>query len=149
MSRPERSAPASRSLARPVEIDLASWLWILGGVLGTVSSVAGSVDQFTHLDRREMSWPDLGIGVGITVVVVALSVLVGLRMRGGCDWARQVVLVLALLGLVALAWSAYQGFRFVSVWSLLSMLPGLAAGAVLMLPAARAWFSRPAGPAVE
>lgn len=131
--------PAS---SRPIEVDRAFWLWIASVLFATVQSVIESIEQFVRLNRQQESWFDLTLSMALALLWLAVTILVGLRMRHGRNWARAVIVGLTALDVAGLVWSAYYGFRFTSAWSVVNPVLDLVVVVLLFRPAARAWFAR-------
>ncbi|HSO90023.1 MAG TPA: hypothetical protein VLR70_02620 [Arthrobacter sp.] len=124
----------------PVELKVAYWIWIIGGLLGLLVGVVGLFGAFVLLAVV----PGLGFIV-LLLVLVALAlagaqVILAMKMKEGLEWARFALTIVAGISLLLaiLNTSAAEG-RGAGSWPGFTI--SLVAAVLMWLPNSQAWFA--------
>jgi hypothetical protein len=150
---------------RPVDVTKAFVLWLasvavsLVGQLLAYPAASGMVREAVARGAESSGTPipaadletiirvGLAVGVALIVVLSAVWVLVGFKLRAGRNWARVLITVVTVLGVISMLATA-DGFS--SLAAILALGQNLLAIAVVVYvyrPESSAYFSKPkAGP---
>lgn len=162
MSMPSGEFGQAATGPRPREVDASFWLWVASFVLGVISLLYFLTDFDTIRDtaleeaRRQLhrqpgagvtgqqldaiATAGLVIGAVIGVALTALQLLFAFLMRAGRNWARIVLAVFGVLGVLSGLYSTSSEAGAQSVLSVVSLLVVLGALVTMFLPGANPWF---------
>ncbi len=145
-------------VAAPDDVQKSFMLWLVSigiGVLGAIVGIAFA-DRDKAIDEAMKNGSDLtrdqasslvnGILVGtvvIVLIILALELFFVFKMRAGKNWARIVLTVLGVLGILSALYGLTAGLTFGVLLNLISMLVVIAAIVFMFKPAASAYFSQP------
>ena len=124
----------------PIELKIAYWIWLIGGLLGLLGGVVGLFGAFVLLAVV----PGLGFVVLLLVLVaLALSgaqVVLAMKLKEGHEWARFALTIVAGVSLLLaiLNTSAADG-RGAGSWP--SFTISLVAVVLMWLPNSQSWFA--------
>ena len=124
----------------PIELKIAYWIWLIGGLLGLLGGVVGLFGAFVLLAVV----PGLGFVVLLLVLVaLALSlaqVILAMKLKEGHEWARFALTIVAGVSLLLaiLNTSAADG-RGAGSWP--SFTISLVAVVLMWLPNSQSWFA--------
>ena len=124
----------------PVELKIAYWIWLIGGLLGLLGGVVGLFGAFVLLAVV----PGLGFVVLLLVLVaLALSgaqVILAMKMKEGREWARFALTIVAGISLLlAILNSSAADGRGAGSWP--SFTISLVAVVLMWLPNSQSWFA--------
>lgn len=138
----------------PDDVDKAWKLWLTSIVVGLLGTVVGLL--FTDRDALKQDLLEQGnapsdVDTIVTATVVTIAV-VGLiilalqlffvfKMRAGRNWARIVLTVLGVIGVLSSVFTLTQGSGLAAVVNLVSAVVVVAAIVFMYRPAASAYFS--------
>ena len=84
----------------PIELKVAYWIWLIGGLLGLLGGVIGLFGSFVLLAVA----PGLGFVVLLLVLVAlalaAAQVILAMKMKEGREWARFALTIVAGISLL-------------------------------------------------
>lgn len=156
-------------LARPRAVTVAFWCWMLGGLLAAVVSALGAVRlepmrvEFVRLAREtdpaatadtidQVAMASVLVVLGTGALVGVFAVLLAGAVRKGRNWARVLLVMVALVAFVHTAFvassvtSAMLGdLRGLVIGGLVVSTALVLCGAVAMFLGTKVWFHRPDG----
>ncbi|WP_127783445.1 hypothetical protein [Rhodococcus sp. X156] len=151
---PGSNDPGQQPRTVPADVDKAWKLWLASIVIGLIGTVVGLLatdrDKLKQDLIAEGSAPaDVDAVVNATVVsiavigliILALQLLFVFKMRAGRNWARIVLTVLGVVGVLSSVFSLSQGSGLAAVVNLVSAVVVVAAIVLMYRPAAKAYFS--------
>lgn len=148
----------TRTVVAPPDVQNAFRLWQVAIVIGVLGVVAGLVftdrdalirkamdsnATLTHDQASTAITVALIVGAVIALVILGLELLFVFKMRAGRNWARILLTVLGVLGILSGLYGLTVGFTLGSVLNLISIVVVIAAIVFMFKPAARAYFSPP------
>lgn len=166
------SAPPMAALidqARPRAVTIAFWCWMIGGLMAAVSSALGALRlepmrvEFVRLARDtdpaasadtidQVAMASVLVVLGTGALVGVFAVLLAGAVRAGRNWARVLLVVVALIAFVHTAFvassvtSAMLGdLRGPVIGGLLGSTALILCGTVSVFVGTKAWFRRPVG----
>lgn len=129
----------------PTTVKVAFWIFLLGALLDIALSIIGvagssfiaaaggaSGDSSVALGGTALLWISIG---QLALTVIQLIVL--WKMKAGKNWARILITVFEVLGLLVL-------FSGPSIWTVISVVIGLVAVVLMWLPASNDYFRKTA-----
>ncbi len=144
-------------VAAPDDVQKSFMLWLVSIGIGVLGAIVGIVfaDRDKAIDEAMKNGSDLTrdqasslvngilVGTAVTVLIIlALELFFVFKMRAGKNWARIVLTVLGVLGILSALYGLTAGLTFGVVLNLISMLVVIAAIVFMFKPAASAYFSR-------
>jgi len=129
--------------ARPATVTASFWLWIATVVLSAISILTSLADgRYAFADVGGNA--QVAAAVGPPTVIIGLAVGAALRilfavyMLRGRNWARIVLLILAIIAVLA----GLPAFATGNVVDILIVVVALAAAVLMYLPASNPYFRR-------
>lgn len=129
--------------ARPATVTASFWLWIATVVLSAISILTSLADgRYAVADVGGNA--QVAAAVGPPTVIIGLAVGAALRilfavyMLRGRNWARIVLLILAIIAVLA----GLPAFATGNVVDILIVVVALAAAVLMYLPASNPYFRR-------
>jgi len=151
--------PGGGQPRRPVDVTKAFALWLasvavsLAGQLIAYPVASGMVRDAVRRGA-ESSGPradpaqletitrvGLGLGVAFLVLFAGVWVLIGFKMRAGRGWARTVITVVTVLGVISMLMSAAGFSSLAAILSLVENLLAIAVVVYMFRPESSAYFS--------
>lgn len=129
--------------ARPTTVTASFWLWMATVVLSAISIITSLVNgsyDFTDVGNN----PQVAAAVGPAAAIIGLAVGAALRilfavyMLRGRNWARIVLLILAIIAVLA----GLPAFAAGNVVDIVVVVVILAAAVLMYLPASNPYFRR-------
>lgn len=148
----------TESVAAPADVENAFKLWLVSiglGVLGIIASLIfadrDALLQTAKEQNSTLSTDQLNttVNVGLiggavfAAIIIGLELLFAFKMRAGRNWARIVLTVLGVLGVLFSLYGFTTGFSVGTVLNLISIIVVIAAIVFMFKPAASAYFTRP------
>ena len=158
---PQVAPPPGRMppLPPPSPVRLSSWAWLAGAAVGLLA-LAYSMSQLDELHRRladsvrtqrpgiESELLDRAVGITIyvglggAIALILAQLLLAVLMLTGRNWARVLLVLVAVLGL---AWTVFSLVTMVELVRAALPLQALIASVATVLmfqPGANSWFRR-------
>ncbi len=156
-------------LARPRAVTIAFWCWVLGGLSAAVASALGATRldpmraEFVRLARdtdptaaadtvERVAMASVLVVLGTGALVGVFAVLLAGAVRAGRNWARVLLIGVALIAFVHTAFVASSvtaamlgDLRAPVIGGLLGSTALILCGTVCMFFGTKAWFHRPVG----
>jgi len=144
-------------VAAPDDVQKSFMLWLVSIGIGLLGAIVGVVfaDRDKAIDEAMRNGSDLtrdqasslvtGILIGTAVVVLiilALELFFVFKMRAGKNWARILLTVLGVLGILSSLYGLTAGLTFGAVLNIVSVIVLIAAIVFMFKPAASAYFSQ-------
>ncbi|QCQ17366.1 hypothetical protein [Microbacterium sp. RG1] len=129
--------------ARPTTVTASFWLWMATVVLSAISiitSLANGSYDFADVGND----PQVAAAVGPAAAIIGLAIGAALRilfavyMLRGRNWARIVLLILAIIAVLA----GLPAFAAGNIVDILLVLVAIAAAVLMYLPASNPYFRR-------
>lgn len=145
-------------VAAPADVQKAFMLWMVSIVISVLGTIVGLVfadrnalirkamdsnSKLTHDQASTAITVALVVGAVVGLVILGLELFFVFKMRAGRNWARIVLTVLGVLGILFGLYGFTAGFTLGSVLNLISLVVVIAAIVFMFKPAARAYFSQP------
>jgi len=134
------SAPPLPEESRPLSVTVLSWILIVTSVVGLLNFLfnAGRIEDSLSAVASIYGGPSPATQLGLVIGNLSVSVLCGMFLLRGASWARWLLVVTTVVGLVVggliygLAWAVLPGLLWLGVYVYFLFLRAPAA----------AWFSR-------
>lgn len=130
---------------RPFGVSFLSILLMIIGVLQIGSGVAAIAERNNDefLDALDSSSGDVTAVAVVAIIMGVVTIAVAVALRGGANWARLAIAIIAAINLVNLVWSAatYHQVHWYNVaWP--AIIDALIAGYLFFDDDAKAYFTR-------
>ncbi|MDY0828283.1 hypothetical protein SK224_03995 [Microbacterium sp. BG28] len=129
--------------ARPTTVTASFWLWIASVVLSAISILTSLANgSYAFVDVGDN--PQVAAAVGPAATIIGLAVGAALRilfavyMLRGRNWARIVLLILAIIAVLA----GLPAFAAANIVDILIVVVVLAAAVLMYLPTSNPYFRR-------
>ncbi|UIN30776.1 hypothetical protein [Microbacterium binotii] len=129
--------------ARPATVTASFWLWIASVVLSAISiltSLANGTYAFIDIGGNQQVAAAVGPAAAIIGLAVGatLRILFAVYMLRGRNWARIVLLILAIIAVLA----GLPAFATGNIVDILIVVVAIGAAVLMYLPASNPYFRR-------
>lgn len=129
--------------ARPATVTASFWLWIASVVLSAISILTSLVNgTYAFIDIGGNQQVAAAVGPAAAIIGLAvgatLRILFAVYMLRGRNWARIVLLILAIIAVLA----GLPAFATGNIVDILIVVVAIAAAVLMYLPASNPYFRR-------
>ncbi|WIB60150.1 hypothetical protein DEJ13_17185 [Curtobacterium sp. MCLR17_007] len=126
----------SASSGRPTAVTVSFFLWLITVLLGLIGGVVALFSSSASTQVQAQNMGGIAVAGGIIGIVIALvQLFIVFRMRDGRNWARIVLLVLAILQVLF-------GVASFTILGTIGLIAVIIATVLMFLPASNGYFRR-------